>query len=118
MPTARDPDRRQHAAEGNDGKNRQGGGQDHDRRQDEQKLVDVGRRVLFLEDELQTVGQRLQQSQRPDAVGPQPILHPSGDPALEQHQIGRRRHQRTDQDRDLDQRQNTGAIRWNQLCQT
>ena len=85
--------RRQHAAERNHGKDRQGGGQDHDRRQDEQELVDVGRRVFFLEDELQTVGQRLQQSQRPDAVRPQPVLHPGGDPALEQHQIGRRGHQ-------------------------
>ena len=74
-------------------------------RQDVQRLVDVGRRVLFLEDELQAVGQRLAEAEQldlrqrnADAIGPEAVLHPGGDPALEQHEVGRRGHQAADQD--------------------
>ena len=36
------------------------------------------------------VGDRLQQAERPDAVGPDAVLHPGGDLALEQDQVGAR----------------------------
>ena len=56
-------DRRQHAAKRNHGKDRQRRGHDHHRGEDEQPPIDVGRRVLFLEDHLQAVGQRLTEAQ-------------------------------------------------------
>ena len=52
-------------------------------------LIDVRRRVVFLEDEFQAVGQRLAQAEHADlrernadAIRPSAILHPGGDPAL------------------------------------
>ncbi len=52
----------------------QGKDQCHHRRRQKQRLVDVRRREVFLEQELQPVGRRLQQSKRPDPRGSPPIL--------------------------------------------
>ena len=74
---------------------------DHHRRRDrEQDLVDVLGPVVFLEDELQPVGQRLAEAEhvlvleerddaeaQPDAVGADAVLHPRGDLALQQDQV-------------------------------
>ena len=64
------------------------------------RLVDVAGRELGLEEELHAVGQRLAQAEQADLrqrnahpVRPQPVLHPGRDPALDQHQVGRGRHQ-------------------------
>ena len=46
---------------------------------------------VFLEQELEPVGQRLQQPERPDAVRPDAVLHPGRDLPLGQHQVHARR---------------------------
>ncbi len=57
-----------------------------------------GRRVLFLEDDLQAVGDRLPQAEQADLrqrnahpIRPAPVLHPGGHSPFEQHEVGRRR---------------------------
>ena len=54
-------------------------------------LFDVRRDHLFLEQELQPVGERLQQAERPDAVGPDAVLHPRRELALQQDEVRARR---------------------------
>jgi hypothetical protein len=78
-------------------------------------LVDVLRREVFLEDDLEAVGERLAETEEPDlrerdadAVGALAILHPGRHPALDEHEIGRRRHQAADQQADLHERHDRG----------
>ena len=101
-------DRRQRAAEGDRGEDRQRRGEDHQRRGRVEHLVDVPRREVFLEDDLQAVGERLAEPEEPhlrerdaDAVGALAVLHPGGHPALDEHEVGRRRHQAADEQADL-----------------
>lgn len=72
-------------------------------------------REVFLEDDLQAVGQRLSEAKEADlrerdtdAVGALAILHPGGHPALDEHEIGRRRHQAADEQADLHERGDRG----------
>ena len=102
--------RQEHAAEGNHGEDRDRRDENRHRGDEVQALVDVAGRELGLEEELHAVGQRLAQAEQADLrqrdahpVRPQPVLHPGGDPALDQHQVGRRRHQPADHQGDLDQ---------------
>ena len=104
------PKRRQHAAEGNRGEDRHRGGHDHDRRQAKQRFIDVAGGEFFFENEFQPIGQRLTQAEHfdvrqrnADAVGPAAILNPRRHPALQQHQIRRRRQQPADEQGDFDQ---------------
>ena len=57
------------------------------RREQIEELVDVRRDDVFLEEELDAVGDRLKQAPRPDAVGADPVLHLGRDLALGQDQI-------------------------------
>ena len=72
-------------------------GQRDDRRDDKQRALGGDRHEVFLEEELDAVGQRLQQAERADARGSPAILDAAQDLALEQHRVGDRR-QRDDQD--------------------
>ena len=51
-------------------------------------LIGVARNEVFLGDQLDRVGDRLQQAQRPDPVGPDPVLEPGGHLALEPDHVG------------------------------
>src|SRR5204863_8206492 len=62
---------------------------DHDRGGDgEEDFVDVGGAIVFLEDEFQSIGERLEKAHGPDAIGAKAILHPAGDLAFQQDQVG------------------------------
>ena len=109
-PTGRQDLGRQDAAEGNHGEDGDGGDEHHHGGEEVEGLVDVRRRELRLEKELHPVGQRLPQAEQADlgqgdshAIRPDAVLHPGGQPSLDQHQIGRRSHQRGDDQGDLQQ---------------
>ena len=60
----------------------------HRRRKNEERLIDrAGDHVLF-ENELEPVGDRLQKTGRPNAVGSAAILRPRGDLSLEVNAVG------------------------------
>ena len=50
--------------------------------------VGVARDQVFLGDQLDRVGDRLEQAQRPDPVGPDPVLKPRGHLPLEPDHVG------------------------------
>ena len=92
---------------------------DHDRRRErEEDLVDVLRAVVFLQDELQPVRQRLAEAEHvlvlqhgmmpkpePDAVGADAVLHPRRDLALQQDQVRHRpEHREVHDERDVQPR--------------
>src|SRR5207253_8279655 len=68
------------------------------------KTITARRGAAGLEEEFQPVGRRLQQSPRPDAVRPRPLLHARLNLPLEQREVGKAGQQGTDHDRRLDQR--------------
>ena len=57
------------------------------RRDGVEQFVDVRRRDVFLEQELDAVGQRLQQAKWADPRGPPAILHVADDLALQPHGV-------------------------------
>ena len=73
------------------------------------------RREVFLEDDLQAVGERLPEAEETDlrernadAVGALAVLHPGGHPSLDEHEIRGRRHQAADKEADLHKRGDRG----------
>ena len=80
---------RERSAERNDGEQQQRGNERHGRRQEEEPPVGQGRKGLFLEDVLEAVRRRLQQTGRAHPVGAAPVLHPGADLPLHQ---GQQRH--------------------------
>ena len=82
--------RRRGAAERHDGEGQQGGRHRDGRGDEVEQLVHLGGDDLFLEDELESVGDGLEQAPGADAVGADAVLRPGGDLALQQHQIGAR----------------------------
>ena len=108
---AGDPQWREDASERDRREDRQGRSQNHQRRCVVENAVDAARREIFLEDDLQAVGQRLTEAEEadlrewdPDPVRPAAILHPGGDPPLQEHEVGRRGHQPADEQADLHKR--------------
>ena len=85
------------------GKRRKGGGHREDRRQREEPLVGALRPQLLLHQQLQDVGERLQQAVRPDQVRAVALLHEAHDLALGEHQQRRRVDQH--EEREADDRQ-------------
>ncbi len=67
-------------------------------------LLDVGRRQIFLQQKLDSVGERLQQSEWTDARGSPAILHAAHDLALQPHGVGDDGEQNAESDGDLDYR--------------
>ncbi len=65
-----------------------------DRREQEQPLVRGGRNDRFLKEDLQTVGERLEQAERPDDVGTAPQRHRRPDLAIDIDDHRHRQHQR------------------------
>ena len=65
---------------------------DH-RRRNVQRLIDVRRRQIFFEKKFDSVGQRLQQPERPHPRGSPAVLHVAHDLALQPNRIGHRRQQ-------------------------
>ena len=101
---------RDRAAERDDREGGDRGDENRNRGHDEQRPIDPAGRKLLLEEEFHAVGDRLPQAEHadlrqrnPHAVRPKPILHPGGDPALDQHQIRRGSHQTGHQHGDLQQ---------------
>ena len=81
----------------------------HDRAEEEQALVGRRREDDFLEQQLDRVGDRLQQAERADAVGAGADLRPADRLALPQRQVGDAAHQRQHHRDDLDQRPDAPA---------
>ena len=75
-----------------------------DRRGGEHPLVGPHRRDVFLDHQLDRIGDRLQDAVRTDAHRSEPRLRPRDDLALEQHHIGDRDERRVQDDDDLEQR--------------
>ena len=105
-----DAQRRQHAAEGDRRKNCQRRCEQHQRGRVVEHLVNVAGGEVFLEDDLQAVSQRLAEAEEPDLgqrnanpIGSPSVLHPGGDPPLDQDEVGSGRHQPADQQADFDQ---------------
>ena len=80
----------------------------HDGAEVIQELVGAVGADDFLEQQLDHIGNRLQQTQRPHAVGPQPNLHESDEPPLPQHQIGHAQKQNRQQQADAQQDPDNG----------
>src|SRR5690606_8939827 len=91
------PWRGQRGSERNDRKRDRGRHDRDHRRENEEYLVRLLRQCLFLQDVLQPVGDRLQQTGRAHTVGTEPVLDPGGDLPLEERQ-----HRDRDQDDDED----------------
>ena len=71
-----------------------------ERREQIEEFVDVGREHAFLGDQLDDVGQRLQQAMRTDARRAHAHLHVRDHLALHPLQIGERRHEDARDDRE------------------
>ena len=71
---------------------------------DVERLIDVRRRQVFLEEELHAVGQRLQQPERADARGSPAVLDAADNLALQPDGVGHGGQQHDQRDHDLDQR--------------
>ncbi len=72
------------------------------RRKNIDELVRRRRRHVFLEQEFQPVGQRLQQPMRADVVGAPARLDVRDDFPLKPGEVGQRRHHNKQQDGNLD----------------
>ncbi len=94
--------------------NHRDGNQRHEhreeRRQQVEELVDVRRHHVFLGDQLDDVGKRLQQAVRTHAIRAHAHLHVRDHFALHPLQIRQHVHQDGDHDRDLDQRDDVVII--------
>ena len=89
-------------AEGNDGDGDERAGEGDDGREDEERALDGEGHQVFLEEELDAVGERLQQAEGADAGGAPAVLHAAEDLALEQHRVGDRRQRDDEHDDDLE----------------
>ena len=74
--------------ERDDGKGGKGGDDADDRSNQKHRLVRFGGNDVFLEQELDRIGNRLQQAPGANAHGPQPGLHERQDLPLHVHQEG------------------------------
>ena len=86
------------------------GGRD-DRRQDVERLVDHRRDQVFLERQLDAVGETLHDTERADPVRARPGLHPADDAALGPDHEQRRHDQEDEDDDGLEQRSATTGRR-------
>ena len=77
-----------HAAEGDDGDGDQCAGERDDGSDDEEGALGGEGHEVFLEEELDAVGERLQQAEGADARGTPAVLHAAEDLALQQHRVG------------------------------
>src|ERR1700682_2232019 len=75
-----------------------------DRRRDIQRLVDVRRREVFLEQELDPISQRLQQTERAHSGGSPPVLHVADNFALQPDGVSHCRQQHEECQHSLDER--------------
>src|SRR5262249_52233617 len=71
-----------------DGKGQRRGADGDSGGEQEQELVNVAGDDLFLEEEFQAVGDRLEQAKGADAVGADAVLHVGGELALDVDQVG------------------------------
>ena len=71
-------------------------------REHEERALDGERHHVFLEEELDAVGERLQQAEGADARGSPAVLHAAEDFALQQHRVGDGRQRDDQHDGDLD----------------
>ncbi len=93
---------RQRFPEGNHGNRDQGHGQGQDGRKNVEALVHVVRHQVFLQDELDAVGQRLQQSERAHARGSPAVLYAGHQLALQQRGVSHAGEKDEDYQRNLD----------------
>ena len=91
-------------AEGHDGDGDERAGERDDGRDDEERALDGERHQVFLEEELDAVGERLQQAEGADARGSPAVLHAAEDFALEQHGVGDGGERDDQHDGDLERR--------------
>ena len=82
---------RLHAAEGDDGDGDERAGKRDDGSDDEERAFGGDGHEVFLEEELDAVGERLQQAEGADAGGSPAVLDAAEDLALQQHRVGDRR---------------------------
>ena len=75
-------------AKGDDGDRGHGAGEGDHGSDEEERAIDGEGRQVFLEEELDAVGERLQKAEGADAGGAPAILHATEDLALEQHGVG------------------------------
>ncbi len=73
---------------GDDGDGNQSTGQGDDGRQDVERTIHTGGHQILFKEELGSVGQRLQQAERPNPIGSPPVLDAADEFALEQHRVG------------------------------
>ena len=73
-------------------------------REHEERTLDREGHHVFFEEELDAVGERLQQAEGADARGAPAVLHAAEDFAFEQHGVGHGRERDDQHDRDLDDR--------------
>ena len=102
-------------AEGDDGDGDQRAGERDDRREDEERALDGERHQVFLEEELDAIGERLQQAEGADAGGSPAVLDAAEHLALEQHRVGDRRQRDDEHDGDLEdaeQQECLKLVRW------
>jgi len=92
-------------AEGDDSDRDKRAGEGDERRGDEQRALDQERRQVFLEEELDAVGERLQQAEGADTRGSPAVLHATDELAFEQHRIGDRGERDDQHHDDLEDRQ-------------
>ncbi len=92
------------ASERHDGEGHEGGRHRHPWGEEVEQPVHPCGGELFLEDEFESVGDRLEEAPRADAVRAETVLRPRRDLALQQHQIGAGALDDAEHDDDDDQR--------------
>ena len=103
-------------AEGHDGDGDERAGERDDRREDEERALDGERHEVFLEEELDAVGERLQQAEGADARGSPAVLHAAEDLALQQHGVGDRRQRDDEHDDDLEDAEQQKCLEWREVA--
>ncbi len=98
------PKRCTRRAERDHGERNERGHHHDDRRSREDPLVGARRCDVFLEDQLDRVGNRLKAPVRANAHRPETHLHPRDDLALEEHHVGHPDERRVQHEKNLDER--------------
>ena len=88
-------------AEGNDRDGDEGADERDHRGGDEEGLLSGDGQEVFLEEELDAIGERLQQTERTDAARSPAVLHAAEDLTLEQHGVGDGGERQHEDDEDL-----------------
>ncbi len=102
-------------SEGDDGDGDERTGEGDDGRENEERLFGGHRHEIFLEEELDAVGERLEKAEGADARGSPAVLHAAENLALKQNGVSHSRQRNDEYDDDLEDREQQKGLEVGQV---